>query len=381
MPNVGVMELHTDSENIYNEASLARHCNTNVTIFTTEVLYKRVLHSFNNDKDNYTWVLQKHGESLQGFLKRIEKYCNERIDLLLVNTFNVLPHHQFFYYLFRPQCKTIHVVGRIEWFFGERPPIRYLPVKQFILSVLSNMSQFFRTRTLPHFDGIWVENSDAYNYAICAGYQNKIACLPFQYCRENVLSKEYRDELRFVVIGSLCDARRDYQGLLDVFETLFDSGRRDITLTLLGAPFDSKGFRIINRCRKLVEKGLDITCYTAYIPEAIVREKILSSDIIVNPGIVSTYGTGTCGPIVKAIQFAKPGIYTLHSLHHEELMSSSLFYNNIEELPGIIENLLDNPEILERLSTNALANSEKFSFDIVANKFKESVLKSHLIDF
>ena len=377
-PKIGVMELYADAENIYNEASLAKYCNASVTIYTTSFLHDRVLPFFKNDLDDYNWIIQQKEETLLSFLKRIEKHCNNEIDLLLMNSFDLLPHHQALYYLFRPKCKVVHVAGRIEKFFGEWHPIRYLPIKRFILSILFNIGQFIANRIFSKFDGIWVENYDAYNYAISAGYKKKIACLPFQFYSGAVQHHEYSDKLRFITIGVINDYCRDYHGLLDAFEKLFDSGRKDITLTLLGAPFNRKGFQIIDRCRKLIEKGLDIIFYTEYVPEEVMNKKIASADIIINPNNVSMYGTGTFGAIVKAIQFAKPGIYPINSLHHEELISSSLIYNKIEELPGIIESLLSDPETIKMLSANALVNSEKFSLKTVANKFKESLLYAHL---
>lgn len=380
VPNIGVMELHQDAENIYNEAALAKYCNTNVTIFTTKFLYERALPFFKNDKDDYNWMLQQKEETLLSFLKRIEECCNNEIDLLLMNSFDLLPHHQIFYHLFMPKCKIVHVVGRIEKFFGEWHPVRYLPLKQCILSVSFNIGQFIANRTFSKFDGIWVENKDAYNYAVSAGYKKKIACLPFQFYREVVQSHEYSDTLKFITIGVLNNYARDYHGLLDAFEKLFDSGRNNFTLTLLGAPFNRKGFQIIDRCRKLIEKGLNITFFTEFVPEDVMNREISSADIIINPNYVSRYGTGTFGAIVKAIQFAKPGIYPKNSVHHEELISSSLTYNKIEELPGIIENLLSNPETIKKLYKNAFVSSEKFSFETVAKKFQESLLKSHLID-
>ena len=379
-PNIGVMELHQDAENIYNEASLAKYCNANVTIFTTKFLYERVLPFFKNDKDDYNWILQQKEETLQSFLQRVEEYCNNEIDLLLMNSFDLLPHHQISYYLFRPKCKVVLMVGRIEMFFSEWHPIKYLPIKQCMLFLLFNIGQFIANRTFLKFDGIWVENKDTYNYAISAGYKKKIACSSVHHSMAKVQSHEYSGKMKFITIGTLCKYRRDYNGLLDAFEKLFDSGRKDITLTLLGAPVDRKGFQIIDRCRKLKGKGLDIYFYTEYVPDEVVNEIISSADIIINPGIVGTYGTGTFGAIVKAIQFAKPGIYPVNSLHHEELISSSLLYNKIEELPSIIENLISDPETIKRLSMNALINSEKFSFKTVAKKFQEFVLKSHLID-
>lgn len=378
MPNIGVMELHADSELIYSEAVLAKQCNANVTIFTTIRLYERVLPFFNSSINDYDWVFQQDKETVPGFLKRVEKYCNNNIDLLLMNTFYVLPHHQICHYLFRPKCKTVQVAGRVELWFGEWQPITHRPAKAFMLSVLNNISQFIRKRTLPGFDGIWVENNDAYNYAISTGYKKKIACFPFLFCNVKIPKKEYSSKLKCVTIGTINTNRRDYNGLLDVFETLFDAGRKDITLTLLGAPVDRKGFQIIDRCRKLIDKGLDINFYTEYVPEEVVNKEISSADIILNPNCVTMYGTGTFGAIMKAMQFAKPGIYPAKSLRHEDLRSSSLFYEKIEELPGIIEKHSRNSDNLKKLSQNAVENSKKFSLDKVAMDFQESVLKSHL---
>jgi len=380
MPNIGVMEMHADSELIYSEATLVKYCNANVTIFTTKKLYERVLPFFNSSKDDCNWILQQERETLPRYLKRVENYCNNRIDLLLMNTFYVMPHHQLCYYLFRPKCKTVQVAGRVEFWFGEWQPIQYQSIKAFIFSVLNNICQYIRKRTLSKFDGMWVENKVAYNYAISLGYKRKIACLPLLFYTGKNQRNEYSDKLKCITIGTLNDHRRDYNGLLDVFEKLFDTGRKDITLTLLGAPVDRKGFQIIERCRKLIEKGLDINFYTEYVPEEEVNQIISSADIIINPNNVTMYGLGTFGAIMKAMQFAKPGIYPANSLFHEDLISSSLFYNEIEELSGIIEKLLRNPDKLKKLSRNAIVNSEKYSLKTVANKFKESVLKSHLID-
>ncbi len=381
LPNIGVMELHTNAETIYSVASLSKYCNTNVTIFTTKLQYERVLPFFKNKKNNYNWILQQEGETFLSFLKRIEEYCNNKIDLLFVNTFYALPHHQICYCLFRPKSKTVHMVGRVECLFGEWKPIEFLSIKSFIFSVSYNISQSIRKRILPMFDGIWVENRDAYNYAVSAGYKKKIACLPVHHSTAKVQSHKYSGKMKFITIGTLNSVdRRDYHGLLDVFEKLFDSGRKNFTIILLGAPFDRKGFQIIDRCRKLIEKGLDINFYTEYVPEEVMSEEISSADVIINPSYISTYGTGTSGAIMKAMKFAKPGIYPANALHHEELISSSLFYNKIEELPGMIETLLNNPENLKKLSKNAVLNSQKFSFETVAKDFQKSVLKSHLID-
>ena len=62
--NIGVMELHADVERIYNEAALAKHCNANVTIFTSMLMYERALPFFNNSKYDYTWIIKQERETL-----------------------------------------------------------------------------------------------------------------------------------------------------------------------------------------------------------------------------------------------------------------------------------------------------------------------------
>jgi hypothetical protein len=250
----------------------------------------------------------------------------------------------------------------------------------FIFSIFNNIGQFIRKRTLPKYDGLWVENREAYNHASTMGYKGKIACVPFHFYVEKCQKTVVNGKLKCITIGTLSDLRRNYYGLLDVFEKLFDSGRKDIALTLVGGPVDKKGLLIIERCKKLIEKGWDINFFTEYVPEDVLDKEISAADIIINPNYVGLYGRGTFGAIMKAMQFAKPGIYPANSLFHDDLSTSSLFYNRIEELQDIIGNLLNKPESLVNLSKNAIVNSEKFSLENVANKFKESVLESHLID-
>lgn len=74
----------------------------------------------------------------------------------------------------------------------------------------------------------------------------------------------------------------------------------------------------------------------------------MSADIIINPIRLKNYPYGgfTAG-LVEAIRHAKLGIYPARFQILEELTSSSLFYNKIEELPDLIKNLLDNRELLQ----------------------------------
>ena len=374
------MELFADVELIHSEATLALGANANVTIFTSEMAYERVSPFFQANKGDCLWVIKQEKESLSKFLTKVEKYCDENIDLLLLNTFYVFPHQQLLYYFFKPKCITVQVACRVESWFGELQAIKNKSAKIFILSVLNNISQLIRWRTLPHFNGLWVENRDAYNYALSKGYKKNISCNPLLFYTPKKKFQSHSEKLKCITIGTINDQRRDYNGLLDCFEKLFDSGVRNVSLTLLGAPIDNTGLKIIKRCDRLMEKGIDINYYTEYVHEDIVNKEIASADIIINPNKLGMYATGTFGAIIKAMQFAKPGIYPVNSLHHKDLTSSSLFYHKIEELPGIIEKLLKTPHRIERLTQNARDNSEKFSLEKVSKEFQTCILKKYLMD-
>ena len=87
------------------------------------------------------------------------------------------------------------------------------------------------------------------------------------------------------------------------------------------------------------------------------------------------YGGFTAG-LVEAIRHAKPGVYPNGYIVPNELLSSSLFYDKIEELPKLIENnFLNSAVFLGNLLKNTRANSEKFSLQHVSNYFQESILQ------
>ena len=155
-------------------------------------------------------------------------------------------------------------------------------------------------------------------------------------------------------------------------------GRKDIMLTILGRPVGSYGERIVKRCQRLKGRGFNIQFYDKFIPEVVYQKMAMSADVLINPIRSLNYiHSGFTAGLVEAIRHAKPGIYPVGYVVPEEVLSSSLFYNDIEELPGLIEcKFLDNRGFLETISRNAMANSEKYSLEKVADYFKSTVLDS-----
>ena len=95
---------------------MMRICNTkdtNVTVFTTKKIYSRIK-TYLNDESKYDLILKEDNESLNSFLRRVEQICNEKIDLLFVNTIQMSLINVPPYISFRPKSKmiiTVHIVN------------------------------------------------------------------------------------------------------------------------------------------------------------------------------------------------------------------------------------------------------------------------------
>ena len=98
MKEIGILETQYHTKYLYTIAKITKTKNTNVTIFTSKKIYKR-LQTYLKEESEYKIILQKENEGYHAFLKRVEKYCNEKIDLLFLNTVPVstfyLPRYRF----------------------------------------------------------------------------------------------------------------------------------------------------------------------------------------------------------------------------------------------------------------------------------------------
>ncbi len=347
-----------------------------VTLFCTELLHKEVRAMHGNRCSEYTWVVQAAGESMWSYMRRVREYCDRHIQLLIVTTCSsTLPNRQFLYYMFQPACKTVLVAARVEDWFGEWIPVQWRSVKGFVLWTLRVVSQRIRRRELRQFDGLIVETLSAAKYAVERGYGSPILQLAATVFEGTLIGTRQDARIRFVVPGGLVDYRRDYDGLLDAFEKLFVAGRTNMKLSLLGSPQDhrAKGLEILARCRKLRQRGLDIDSYNEHIPEDTFAREIAIADFIIDPLRPGFHGTGSSGAVMRAVQYGKPAIYPANSLRHEELASSSLFYETIEDLVRILERAITDVELRTMLSQRAIVNSMQFSLGAVSGRFASFV--------
>ena len=377
MMKIGILEFLYHHIFFYSLASIAKESGTDVTLFTTKNLQGLVAPIFKDKVQDYKWVIKGEDEKLWSFLKRVEQTANRELDLLFVNTLQGGAPHWLLYWMFAPKCKTILVTGRItEWFGGK---YRFTPQRDIKGLLNHNARHFFTKKILPRFDGIVVHTKTMEDYALAHHYEKDIFVLPFSIFDGHAPIEKNTREIKFIVTGMIVSHRRDYDGLLDTFVKPWSSGGKGVVLTLLGSPIGEYGERIISRCRLLRERGFDIRFYTKYIPEGVFMSEMESADVLLNPIKPANYIHGMfMSGLVEAIRHAKPGIYPVGYSVPEELLSSSLFYSEIKELPHLIEDkFLNNREFLKELSRNALSNSEKYSLEKVSSYFKEHCARAY----
>jgi len=373
---IGMVEILCHHVFLYSLASVAKESGASVTIFTTKNLYDLVAPLFKDKIINYRWVIKDEDEKIHDFLKRVNKLAEEELDLLFINTLQGIWYYPA-YFLFKPKCKSILVTGRATDWFGSKYQLNLF--KDIKYSLIHNATHFMTKKVLPRYDAILVHTQTLKDYVLKYGYKKNIFVLPFSIYEGNRDIKKTK-KIKFIVTGSIAEHRRDYDSLLKAFEKIWTSGYKNVCLTILGRPIGEYGERIINWCRPMKEHGFDIQFYNEYISEEIYKDEIASANVIINPIKLGNYSYGgfTAG-LVEAIRYAKPGVYPFGYVVPNKLLSSSLFYNKIEELPNLIEyNFINNRESLKRLSQNAIINSEHFSLQKVTKYFQECVIKKLL---
>ena len=356
---------------------------TNVTIFTTKDLFSR-LEKYLENKEDYNIVLKKDEEGLKSFLKKVEKICNEKIDLLFVNTVQVTCFYLPSFFGFHPKCKTIMTVHTANAWLKPKPVFK---IRKLIRTIDTNLSSFIANRCiLPKFDAINVLYSPIKDYILKeTDYHKKIFTLPFNFFDKTMkVDIKEKNKIHFVIPGQIEEHRREYMVLLDAFEKLFNNFNEKIDLCLLGYPVGNYGKQILKKCGKMKRKGYNIFTFDTFIPEEKYNEIILNSDLIISPIRIKTRGMGeiqeiygitkASAVVFEAIQYAKPLVVPSKFNIINELKSSTLKYIDSEDLEKTFTDIIKNRKKLLDLKKSALNNSKSFSLEVLQKYFKDEIL-------
>jgi len=386
LKHIGILELHYHIKYLYTTAKIFKTKKTDVTIFVTKEIYDK-LSEYLKNMDEYKFVIKKTEESIDKYLKRIEKKCSNDIDILFVNTIQKsmidLPHYK----KFNPDCKKILTIHVANSWFSSKPGF---DLRKFHLTLDSHLSTYYaKKHVLLKYDGInviyppikqWIRNN--------TDYQKPIYTIPFGFCEENKFEKTKNlDKNVFVVPGQIQEHRRDYNIVFDIFERLFDKHNNKIKLILLGYPVGSYGERIQNRFKNLRDKGFDIEFFKDFVPEKIYNDKMKNVDFIFLPIQIKSRGLGVTpewygkskgsAAFFEGVNYRKPMILPDEFNVLKEFNSSIIKYKHIDDLEIKINNLLKETGNISSIKNEAIKNSEYFSLKNLQNYFIKNILEDN----
>lgn len=381
---IGILEYHYHSIYFYTLAKVCNTVKTHVTLFTTQEIYSLIEGHLEN-KDQYTIIIKDESESIGSFLKKVESTCSEKIDLLFVNTIQEslkdLPH----YFNFKPNCKMILTVHDANTWMNHKLTFEIKRPFRTLDSLISAL--IIQKIVLPRFMGINVVYPPIKDYIINNNFYKKdVFTFPFILFDDNkklYFSKD-KKKIKFVVPGAVIEQRRDHEVVIDAFENLFKKYKERISLCLLGKSTGVYGKRILNRCKKLKDKGFDISYFKSYVPEEIYDRTLNESTVVIAPIKLHTTSLGTwketfglskaSGAIFDAIQYAKPFVLPEKFKLMDELKNSSIKYSNSNDLESKLAEIIEDGEKLISLGENAIKNSKKLSFSIYKKYFENNLL-------
>jgi len=386
LKQIGILELHYHVKYLYTKAKICKTKETNITIFTTKEIYEKLTTYLKNTSE-YDFVLKEKDESINSFLKKVKKICDEKIDLLFINTVQKsildLPH----YIRLNPNCKMVLTIHTANAWFSTKPA---LDIKQIFRTVDTNLSSIIaKMFILPKFHAINVIYAPIKQFILEKGnYKKNVFTLPFGFFEGNIDPKprEKDDKILFVIPGQIEEHRREYDIVLDAFEKLYKKFNGKIVLYLLGYPVGSYGKRILKRCKKLEKNGYNLKYFDSYVPEKLYDETMKSIDIIILPikiksgsfGVIPEFYGTTKGSaaVFEGIQYGKPLVVPKKFNMMEELESSTLKYNDSKDLENVLTELIENRERLEKLKKEAYKNSKYFSLDPLQKYFTDEILNN-----
>jgi len=384
LKNIGILEIHYHVKFLNTMIRICKTKETNVTIFTTQEIYNRLKINL-VDTSKYTFIIKEEKESKNRFFRRVEKICNEKIDILFINTIQTTLLDIFYYIRFKPKSKmilTIHMTNhwlKAKYAFNKKKILRSIDVNICLFLI--------KTIILPKFNAINVIYKPTKKYIQNnLRYDKEIFTLPFNFYDEAKKTRQTTkdNKIRIVISGKIEEFRRDYNIALDTFEKLSKKYPDDIVLYLLGKPVGKYGNEIINRCKKLQKKGCNIIYPTDFVSEEEYNKTLKQSDILFSPlkikkiietGIEETYGTSEGSAIpFEAIQNQKPLIIPKDFQIIKEIKTQTLQYKTQKDLEKILTDLLKNKEKLEKLKLESIKNSKYFTLENLQKYFKDEIL-------
>jgi hypothetical protein len=370
MTNIGILELQYHQPYASTIMKVCRSENNSVTLFTTEMIFSH-LKQYISNFSQYQIKLKNQNENVSHFLKRVEKFCNENIDLLFVNTiqgsfFEIMPYLDF-----NPSCKKILTVHNVNSWL--KPMFYYQfggidAIKNFLDF---NIRGIMRKLIIDKYDGLNVIYSPLRNYIQNnTSYTKPIFNIPSSIYEGDSPEIKHKNVV-FMIPGGITQDRRDYESVLKVFKNIF-SKYNNVELILLGRPIGVEAEKLINKFRKLKNEGNKIQYFDKFVDYSAWQNYFINCDVVILPIITDFYFSGNkeiygmtkgSGVFFECIKFSKIFIISSEYNLPKEIKNLLLQYHDLGELEKIIEEILTDKQRLKKLNNDYLQFYKSFSLE------------------
>jgi glycosyltransferase involved in cell wall biosynthesis len=371
MVKVGILETQAHEQVVYYLSEILTSGDHTVTLYTNNKI-REEMEELQGGAGNINLVVKKEEQTIWSFLSEVEKDV-EKKDVLIIQPLyggirELLPFARF-----NPKCKIMLIVFNINtWLFD-------------ISSLRKNLKRigqkFVRRQIVNNADGYLVEYPVLEDYIRENSSTNKNLhyFVPTIYEESNI--KKSTEEITIVVPGNISPSRRNYNLILELFKKVSEPNGL-LHLNLLGKPENSRGERIIDRCKELSEEGYNVSWAREWIPFEQFHKEIQQSDIILAPlmnkfdrfGVTEYYGKSKgSGCISDALRNGKPIVLPSHFQAEKVMGEGAVYYQNKPDLESIMREIKNNSYFLRNLKTEAIKASERHRISCQLNRFEEII--------
>ncbi|MBN2406670.1 MAG: hypothetical protein JXJ19_03135 [Elusimicrobia bacterium] len=378
---LGIIEINAVNHGLLEMCRVIKTDKTSVTVFTIDRIYEQAREILGEERHSFEWIVMGKDEKKKDFMKRAERICSERIDLLNIRSLD----KDLVYWFFWPKCRLLLWVPQGIFYLM---PMRLLgnalraavrtrrlgDIRTILSYVLIAMRTWIFVRQS---EALYTIDSGVQKWlAENTGYRKKIYALSHAAFEGRLDGLSGR--IKFVVPGMIQDIRRDYLLVLRVFEKYLSEYKNEVELCLLGRPVGEYGEKVVSFCEELKSRGYSITYYSAYLSPGQFDEAFRRADVIISPmhmycgarGKREIYSySGPAGLVSDTIKYGKPAIVPGWYNIQDEFITSYLSYEDEKGLADVLKSLVIDRQRLENLKKEAVNNSRiSYSLEILRGK-------------
>lgn len=208
-------------------------------------------------------------------------------------------------------------------------------------------------------------------------FQNyKFIYIPFTLFHERKERKYFKTDgkVKVVLTGAIDGDRRRYEDVLDVINH-FAKKQDQITFSFAGRAKGEYGVGIKRKLGEIKNKYPELVSFFEDDSTAeMFKKEMETSDIVLSTSTITFKGMGTVEYIGKTkptaaihdmMSYELPGLLPAHLKVPACLEGSAFNYHDTNELIGVLENLLQTPELLEDWKRKAARNSLNLTAGVI----------------